>query len=124
MSNAFKQLLEIDDEHQLIRDSKATAEVADGISGKAMHRGRAKEHQGITVELVFCPFFGRADSAVSAILCQTCERGVRYAAKHFGGRIQLANYMHGVCYCTDYAQKCAHAAMMNNYYGGGNYDHG
>ena len=77
--------------------------------------------KGVSVELVFCPFFGRVEG--NGIFCQTCEKGVNYVGKHFGGRLQMVSFLHGVCYCTDYATKCAHAAMMNNYYGGGNYDH-
>lgn len=42
MSNAFKQLLEIDDEHQLIRDSKATADVAKHIS-EGRHKPSLRE---------------------------------------------------------------------------------
>lgn len=71
---------------------------------------------GTTKDMVFCPFFKDFRSRSADILCETCEHGVMYEVKHFASHDKRAEFAHEVCYRSDYAKKCNHAAAMNRYY--------
>lgn len=81
-----------------------------------MNTKKPSKLYGAVKDMVFCPFFVDFKSSPNAILCQTCERGDAYEAKHFARRENMAEFAHEVCYRSDYAKKCSHAAAMNRYY--------